>query len=79
MRPSRFTDAEILGALRQVQAGGSAVQICRGMGISETTFYRWRKQFATGGGTDRREITRLREENDRLKQIVANLLLETLA
>ena len=77
MRPSKFTDAQIVAALRQVTDGGtSAVQVCRSMGITQTTFYRWRKKHGamlTGGA---REMRELRQENDELKQIVANLLLE---
>jgi putative transposase len=76
MRPSKFTDDQIVQALRQVKAGMPAVQVCRRLGITETTFYRWRNQHdgvAIGGS---REVRDLRDENHRLKQLVANLLLD---
>jgi putative transposase len=76
MRPSKFTDAEILGALAQVRDGTPAVQVCRRLGITETTFYRWRASHELPGEADAREVRELRDENQRLRQIVANLLLE---
>jgi putative transposase len=76
MRPSKFTDDQIVQALRQVTAGTPAVQVCRKLGITETTFYRWRSkhQGVAGGGS--REMRELKDENQKLKQIVANLLLD---
>jgi putative transposase len=76
MRPSRFTENEIVQALRQVKAGTPAVEICRKLGITQTTFYRWRNKYdgvAVGGS---HEVRELRDENQKLKQIVANLLLD---
>ena len=75
-RPSRFTAREIAQALREVDEGASAVQVCRNLGITQTTFYRWRKKYAPADTAGRREVERLRAENAKLKQIVANLLLE---
>jgi putative transposase len=75
-RPSRFTVKEISQALRDVEEGTSAVQVCRKLGITQTTFYRWRKKFAPAAIGGQREVERLRAENQKLKQIVANLLLE---
>jgi len=76
MRPSKFNEDQIMQALRQVKAGTPAVQVCRKLGITETTFYRWRNKH--GGATTNapREVRELREENQKLKQIVANLLLD---
>jgi putative transposase len=76
VRPSKFTDAEILGALAQVKDGTPAVQVCRRLGITETTFYRWRNRHELPGEAEAREVRELRDENQRLRQIVANLLLE---
>ena len=76
MRPSKFSEEQIVQALRQVKAGTPAVDVCRKLGITQTTFYRWRKQFdgaATGGLRETRE---LRVENQKLRQIVADLLIE---
>lgn len=76
MRPSKFTDDQIVQALRQVKAGTPAVQICRKLGITQTTFYRWRKKYAGVGVGASGEVHQLRDENQKLKQIVANLLLD---
>ena len=75
-RPSRFTDTEIALALREVDEGASAVEVCRRLGITQTTFYRWRKQFPAVKAGGPREVQQLRAENQKLKQIIANLLLE---
>ena len=76
MRPSRFTEDQIVQALRQVKAGTPAVQVCRKLGITETTFYRWRSKHQGTSLSESREVRELRDENLKLKQIVANLLLD---
>ena len=76
MRPSRFTEDQIVQALRQVKAGTPAVQVCRKLGITETTFYRWRGKYDGAALGESREVRELRDENLKLKQIVANLLLD---
>ena len=76
MRPSKFTDVEIMQALGKVAAGTPAAQVCRALGITETTFYRWRSKYDVTRTTDPREVRRLQEENRQLKQLVAELLLE---
>jgi putative transposase len=76
MRPSKFTKDQIVQALRQVKAGTPAVQVCREMGITETTFYRWRNKYDGVTVSGAREVRELRDENHKLKQIVANLLLD---
>jgi len=76
MRPSKFSEDEIASALRQVEGGVPAVQVCRKLGITQTTFYRWRKKhegIAVGGA---REVRALRDENHKLKEIVADLMLD---
>jgi putative transposase len=77
MRPSRFTKDQIEQALRQVKDGTPAVQVCRKMGITETTFYRWRNKHDGAKVNGSREVRVLRDENQKLKQIVTNLLLDT--
>ena len=72
MRPSKFTEDQIGQALHQVKAGTPAVQVCRNLGITQTTFYRWRNKYDGGSGS---EVRQLRDENQKLKQIVANLML----
>ena len=76
MRPSKFNQDQILQALRQVKAGTPAVQVCRKLGITETTFYRWRGKYDGAALGESREVRELRDENLKLKQIVANLLLD---
>ena len=76
MRPSKFSEDQIMEALRQVKAGTPAVQVCRKLGITQTTFYRWRSKYDGAEASDSREVRELRDENQKLKQIVANLLLD---
>lgn len=76
MRPSKFTEPQIMQALQEVKDGTSAVEVCRSLGITQTTFYRWRNKYDGVALSEMREVRKLREENHQLKQIVANLLLE---
>ena len=76
MRPSKFTKDQIEQALRQVKDGTPAVQVCRKMGVTETTFYRWRKKYHGVAPSESREVRELKDENQKLKQIVANILLD---
>lgn len=76
MRPSKFTGVEIMQALGKVSSGTPAAQVCRALGITETTFYRWRSKYEVTEAMDPREVRRLQEENRKLKQLVAELLLD---
>jgi putative transposase len=76
MRPSKFSDDQIIQALREVKNGTSAAQVCRKLGITQTTFYRWREKFGGVSVSESRELRDLREENQNLKEIVADLLLD---
>ena len=76
MRPSRFTEDQIVQALRRVKAGTPAVQVCRELGITQTTFYRWRKKYDPAAVSELRELEELRDENQKLKQIVTDILLD---
>jgi putative transposase len=76
MRPSKFTEEEIVRALRQVEAGAPAVQVCRKLGITQTTFYRWRHKYGGAAVSGSREVRELRDENQKLRQIVTNLMLD---
>lgn len=76
MRKSRFTPEQILQALRQTESGTTVVDICRKLQITETTFYRWKKQYAGLDTSELRELKQLRDENRRLKQVVADLTLD---
>lgn len=72
----RFTEQQIAFALRQVESGTRVTEICRKMGVSEPTFYRWKKQFGGMGTVEIRRLKQLEEENRRLKQVVADLTLD---
>lgn len=77
MRKSRFTPEQILQALRQAETGATpVVEICRKLGVTETTFYRWKKQYAGLDVGELRELKQLRDENRKLKQVVADLTLD---
>ena len=76
MRTSRFTDEQIALALRQAESGQPVAEICRKLGIAEGTFYRWKKRFGGLGVPELRELRQLREENQKLKQLVADLTLD---
>ena len=76
MKKSRFTEQQIAFALRQAEGGASVREVCRKMGISEQTFYRWKKKFAGMGVAEVRRLKQLEDENRRLKQLVADLSLD---
>ena len=76
MRSSKFTEEQILQALRQAESGTPVVEICRKLGVTETTFYRWRRRFTGLDVSQVRELRQLREENRKLKQVVADLTLD---
>ncbi len=72
----RFTEQQIAFALRQADSGTPVVEITRKMGISEATFYRWKKQFGDMGVAEVRRLKQLEEENRSLKRLVADLTLD---
>ena len=76
MRKSRFTEEQIAYAIRQAEQGTPAAEICRKMGISEQTFYQWKKKFAGMGIVEVRRVKTLEDENRRLKSLVADLTLD---
>lgn len=76
MKKSKFTEAQIVFAIKQSDTGVSVSEICRKMGISEATFYNWKKKYGGLGVTELRELRQLKDENARLKQMVANLSLD---
>lgn len=76
MRKSRFSEEQIAMALRQAEAGTPVAEICRKLEVTETTFYRWRKKYGGLGVSELRELKQLKEENRKLKQLVADLSLD---
>ena len=76
MKKSRFTDEQIVYALRLAESGTPVIDVCRQTGISEATFYTWKKKYADLGVTELRKLKQLEDENARLKRIVADLTLD---
>lgn len=76
MKKSRFTEEQIAYALRQGEAGTPVADVCRGLGISEATFYVWKKKYASLGVSELRKLRQLEAENARLKGLVADLILD---
>ena len=76
MKKGRFTEEQIAFALRQAETGTAVAEVIRKMGISEQTFYRWKKQYAGMGVAELRRLKQLEEENRKLKQLVADLSLD---
>ena len=76
MKKSKFTEQQIVFALKQAESGIRVDEVCRKMGISEPTFYNWKKKYGGLGVNELRRLKQLEEENQRLKQIVADLTLD---
>ena len=76
MKKSKFTEQQIAFALRQTETGTRVAEVCRKMGISQNTFYRWKKKYGGLGVSELRRLKQLEEENRKLKQIVADLSLD---
>jgi putative transposase len=76
MRKSRFTEEQIIGALKEHAAGMSAAELCRKYGISDATFYKWRSRFGGMEISDARKLKALDDENRRLKKLLAESMLD---
>lgn len=76
MRKTAFTEEQVAHVLRQAESGTPVAEICRKLGISEQTFYRWKKKFAGMGVAELRRLRQLEDENRQLKQLVADLTLD---
>lgn len=76
MKTSPFTNEQIIYALRQAEQGISVAQVCRNLGISEQTFYRWKKRFAGMGVAELQRLRQLEDANRKLKHLVADLSLD---
>jgi putative transposase len=76
MKRTRFTEEQIAYALRQVEAGAKTTDVCRKMGVSEQTFYTWKKKYGGMGVGEVRRMRQLEDENRKLKQLVADLTLD---
>jgi len=76
MKRSKFSEEQVAYALRQVEAGTPVADVCRQLGVSEATFYAWKKKYAHLGVSELRRLRQLEDENMRLKRLVADLTLD---
>jgi putative transposase len=76
MKTSKFSEEQIAYALREVEGGRPVGDVCRQVGVSEATFYQWKKKFAHLGVSELRRMRQLEDENNRLKRLVADLTLD---
>ena len=76
MKKKRFSVEQIVGVLKQAEVGVPVAELLRKAGISEQTFYRWKKQYVGLESDQVREMKQLQDENSRLKQLVAELSLD---
>lgn len=76
MKRSKYSEEQIAYALREAESGTPVGDVCRQLGISEATFYVWKKKFAHLGVSELRRLRQLEEENGRLKRLVADLTLD---
>ena len=76
MKKSRFTDQQIAFALQQAEAGTPVAEVCRKMGVSEPTYYRWKHKYGGLMPSEVRRLRHLEEENTRLRKLVADLTLD---
>ena len=79
MRTSWFTDEQIIGIVREHEAGAKLAELCRRHAISPTTFYKWRAKYGGMAVSDAKRLKALEEENRRLKQLLADAMLDNQA
>ena len=76
MKRSKFSEEQVAYALRQAESGSPVGDVCRQLGVSEATFYIWKKKYAHLGVSELRRLRQLEDENARLKRLVADLTLD---
>ena len=76
MRPSRFSEEQIIGILREQEAGAATAEVCRKHGISSATFYKWKAKYGGLDVSDARRLKALEAENAKLKKLLAESMLE---
>lgn len=78
MNKSKYTEEQIAFALRQAELGTPVADVCRKLGVSEQTFYRWKSKYGGMLPSDMKRLKQLEEENAKLKKLVADLSLDKL-
>jgi putative transposase len=78
MKKTKFTEAQIVSALKEYEAGKSAADICRGLGVNKQTFYNWKKKYSGMDASQLSELKVLKEENARLKKMYAELAMDNM-
>lgn len=76
MRRSKYSESQIVFAIKQAETGTRIQEVCRKMGVSEATFYNWKKKYGGLGVSELRRLKNLEEENSQLKKLVADLSLD---
>ena len=76
MKRSRFSEEQIIGILKEHQAGPGAKELCRKHGISDATFYKWRSKYGSMEVSDARRLKALAAENAKLKKVLAGQMLD---
>jgi len=76
MKKSRYTETQIAYALKQAELGTPVKEVCRKLGITEQTFYRWKNKYAGMQPSDVKRLKQVEEENAKLKKLVADLSLD---
>jgi putative transposase len=76
MKTSRFSQEQIVAALKLVEAGSRVEEVCRKLGVTRTTFYRWKQHYGGMGASEAKRLKELEDENRRLKKLVADQALD---